>query len=67
MFYSLYVLNALGYVFGDPLPCRVLISRWFDKNRGKAMGIAYIGIGTGGAVVSLLAARVQEKYDQLFR
>ena len=47
MFYTFYILNALGYVFGGPLPCQVLISKWFDKNRGKAMGIAYLGIGTG--------------------
>jgi MFS family permease len=60
MFYSFYVLNALGYVFGGPLPCQVLISRWFDKNRGKAMGIAYLGIGTGGAVVPLLSAGLEK-------
>lgn len=60
MFYSFYVLNALGYVFGGPLPSQVLISRWFDKNRGKAMGIAYLGIGTGGAVVPLLAAGLEK-------
>jgi sugar phosphate permease len=48
-FYFFYLFNALGYVFGGPLPCQVLISRWFDKNRGKAMGIAYLGIGIGGA------------------
>jgi len=59
MFYIFYVFNALGYVFGGPLPCQVLISRWFDKNRGKAMGIAYLGIGTGGALVPLLAAELQ--------
>ena len=55
LFYSFYILNALGYVFAGPLPCQVLISRWFEKNRGKAMGIAYLGIGTGGALVPLLA------------
>ena len=60
LFYSFYVMNALGYVFGGPLPCQVLISRWFDKNRGKAMGIAYLGIGTGGAVVPLLAAGLEK-------
>ena len=27
MFYLFYVFNALGYVFGGPLPCQVLISR----------------------------------------
>lgn len=60
LFYSFYVMNALGYVFGGPLPCQVLISRWFDKNRGKAMGIAYLGIGTGGALVPLIAAGLEK-------
>lgn len=63
MFYLFYVFNALGYVFGGPLPCQVLISRWFSKNRGKAMGIAYLGIGTGGALAPLLAARLEKLYD----
>jgi MFS family permease len=54
-FYLFYVFNALGYVCGGPLPNQVLLSRWFDKNRGKAMGFAYLGIGVGGAVVPLLA------------
>jgi sugar phosphate permease len=55
MFYLFYAFNALGYVCGGPLPNQVLLSRWFDKGRGKAMGIAYLGIGVGGAVVPLLA------------
>lgn len=60
MFYFFYVLNALGYVFGGPLPCQVLISRWFAKNRGKAMGIAYLGIGTGGAIVPLVSTALEK-------
>jgi MFS family permease len=59
LFYLFYVLNALAYVCGGPLPCQVLIARRFDKNRGKAMGIAYLGIGAGGALVPLVAARLQ--------
>jgi sugar phosphate permease len=54
-FYFFYAFNALGYVCGGPLPNQVLLSRWFDKGRGKAMGIAYLGIGVGGALVPLLA------------
>ena len=60
MFYLFFILNALGYVFGGPLPCQVLISRWFEKNRGKAMGIAYLGIGTGGAIVPLISAGLEK-------
>ena len=54
-FYLCYIFNALGYVFGGPLPVQVLLSRWFTKARGKAMGFAYLGIGIGGTVVPGLA------------
>jgi sugar phosphate permease len=54
-FYVCYLLNALGYVCGGPLPNQVLLSRWFEKNRGKAMGFAYLGIGIGGTLVPLAA------------
>jgi len=58
MFYFFYLLNALGYVCAGPLPNQVLLSRWFDKSRGKAMGIAYLGIGLGGAIVFQLSAQL---------
>ena len=61
-FYLFYVFNALGYVCGGPLPNQVLLSRWFDKNRGKAMGFAYLGIGVGGAIVPLLAHALTERF-----
>jgi MFS family permease len=62
MFYLFYCFNALGYVFGGPLPNQVLLSRWFDKARGRAMGIAYVGIGVGGAIVPLLAYTLTQAY-----
>ncbi|HQH23438.1 MAG TPA: MFS transporter [Bacteroidales bacterium] len=62
LFYLFYIFNALGYVFGGPLPCQVLISRWFDKDRGKAMGIAYLGIGAGGTVAPLIASALEKGY-----
>ena len=62
MFYFFYLLNALGYVCGGPLPNQVLLSRWFDTARGKAMGFAYLGIGAGGALVPLLSARLVAVY-----
>jgi MFS family permease len=51
MFYFFYFFNALGYVCGGPLPNQVLMTQWFDRSRGKAMGFAYLGIGIGGASV----------------
>lgn len=54
-FYLFYFFNALGYMCGGPLPNQVLVSRWFDKGRGKAMGIIYLGIGIGGMLVPQVA------------
>jgi MFS family permease len=59
-FYLFYGFNALGYLCGGPLPNQVLLSRWFDRGRGKAMGVAYLGIGFGGAIVPLLAYALTE-------
>lgn len=54
-FYFFYIISALAYMTAGPLPNQVLISRWFDKSRGKAMGFAYIGIGVGGMLVPQIA------------
>ncbi len=54
-FYVFYLFNALGYMCGGPLPNQVLVSRWFTKSRGKAMGIIYLGIGFGGMLVPQVA------------
>jgi sugar phosphate permease len=51
LFYFFYLLNALGYVCAGPLPNQVLLTRWFTRSRGKAMGFAYLGIGVGGFLV----------------
>jgi sugar phosphate permease len=62
MFYAFYLFNALGYVCAGPLPNQVLLTRWFDKSRGKAMGFAYLGIGVGGAIVLQLSPRLVSRF-----
>src|SRR5262245_7731941 len=62
MFYTFYLFNAVGYVCAGPLPNQVLLTRWFDKSRGKAMGFAYLGIGIGGAVVLQLSPRLVSRF-----
>jgi MFS family permease len=62
MFYLFYLLNALGYVCGGPLPNQVLLSRWFNKARGKAMGFAYLGIGIGGYLVLRLSPQLVDAF-----
>ena len=60
--YLFYMFNALGYMCGGPLPNQVLISRWFKKSRGKAMGIAYLGIGVGGMLVPQMARALNANF-----
>jgi len=62
-FYSFYLLMALGYMCGGPLPNQVLTSRWFSKSRGKAMGIAYLGIGIGGMLVPQMSRWLNMQMD----
>ena len=38
-FYFFYTFNALGYVFGGPLPNQVLLSRWFDRAAARRWGL----------------------------
>src|SRR3954462_2522323 len=61
-FYFFYLFNAIGYVFGGPLPNQVLLSRWFNAARGRAMGFAYLGIGLGGALVPLIAFKLSQAF-----
>src|SRR6266567_1655292 len=62
MFYLFYLFNALGYVCAGPLPNQVLLTHWFNRDRGKAMGFAYLGIGLGGALVPLLSVWLMERF-----
>lgn len=62
-FYTFYLLMALGYMCGGPLPNQVLTSRWFNKSRGRAMGIAYLGIGIGGMLVPQIAKWLNMRMD----
>ena len=61
-FYFFYLIIAIGYILGGPLPNQVLISRWFSSTRGKAMGIAYLGIGFGGMLVPQIAKKLNMEF-----
>ncbi len=61
-FYFFYLFSAVGYMCGGPLPNQVLISRWFTSARGKAMGIAYLGIGIGGMLVPQIAKKLNMEF-----
>lgn len=47
---------VVGYVLSGPVPNQVLISQWFELQRGRAMGIAYLGLGLGGVILPLFSS-----------
>ena len=61
-FYAFYLMNAVGNVCGGPLPNQVLLSGWFEGGRGRAMGVAYLGIGIGGMLVPQMAHALEAAF-----
>lgn len=56
--WHLYVLNlavAVGMACVAWIPNQTLVSNWFDRRRGLAMGITLAGIGFGGMFMAPLA------------
>lgn len=57
-FYAFYGL--LGFVGSGPAPIPYVkvISRWFDRRRGLALGLTMFGIGSGAILMPALAQRL---------
>ena len=59
--WSLYVLfGLLGFVGSGaaPIPYVKVISRWFDRHRGLALGLTMFGIGAGAILMPTLSQRL---------
>ena len=57
------VLIAPANVLLGPVAVTVLLSRWFVKRRGTAIGIAIAGISMGGVLFPLLIQFLLESFD----
>ena len=57
MYFSFWFLYLIGYIFSGPIPHQVIVSQWFRQHRGKAMGVAYLGVGAFGAISAKFIAR----------
>ena len=49
------IIEVLGYVMAGPIANQVLVAKWFEARRGRAMGYVYLGLGLGGVVSPLLS------------
>ncbi len=54
---------ALGMTILSPLSCSVLLTRWFSRYRGLALGISALGTQLGGAVFPPIIAHSISLYD----
>lgn len=53
-YYVCWCLYMVGYFLAGPIPHQIIISNWFKKKRGRAMGIAYVGVGIFGGLPPLI-------------
>ncbi len=50
LYYASWCIFMVGYVYAGPLPHQVILTQWFRRKRGLVIGLAYLGIGLGGAI-----------------
>lgn len=48
IYYLGWFVYSVGFIMSGPVPHQLIIAQWFKKNRGKAMGLLYVGVGLFG-------------------
>lgn len=61
-YYLIYIYMAIGLASVSLVPSQTIISHWFDRKRGTAMGLIMTGVGLGGMVMVYVASFVTENY-----
>ena len=54
-YYAAWCVYMAGYFLSGPIPHQVIISRWYKRRRGMAMGITYVGVAVVGALCNKLS------------
>jgi MFS family permease len=49
-YYAAWCVYMLGYFLSGPIPHQIILSQWYKKRRGRAMGLAYVGGALLGAL-----------------
>lgn len=63
IYFSICILLGVGMSGIDGAPTQVLISKWFKRYEGLAMGIVVGGVGLGGFLGPIAASYLIENYD----
>ncbi len=61
-FYILFIAVGLGLAAASMLPASLVIANWFDRQRGLAMGLAFMGTSFGGMVMNPVDTYLVETY-----
>ncbi|HEX4230442.1 MAG TPA: MFS transporter [Bryobacteraceae bacterium] len=62
VYFFFYFMYTVGYIFSGPIPHQILVSYWFQKKRGTAMGFVYVGVGLFGGLGGFLVKPLSENY-----
>ena len=63
LFYIGYVIIGIGGAAMGLVPCSAVISNWFKRKRGTAVGLMAGGIGAGGVVMAPFIGYMLSHYD----
>jgi MFS family permease len=50
LYYGAWCVFMVGYIYSGPVPNQVILTHWFRRKRGLVVGLAYLGLGIGGAI-----------------
>lgn len=57
-FYGVYMIVGISFMATGMIPISHIISNWFIKRRGTALGIAAVGMGLGGTFMSQIIGNI---------
>jgi len=63
LFYLGYVIIGVGAAGLGPVPCSAIVTNWFNRRRGLALGLMAAGVGAGGVVTAPFIGYMLSHYD----
>jgi len=63
LFYLGYAIVGTGAAAMGPVPCSAVMSNWFKRRRGTAIGLMSAGIGAGGMVMAPFIGFMLSQFD----
>jgi len=61
-FYILFTIVGVGLALTTMIPASIIIANWFERKRGMAMGMAFMGTSFGGTVMNPVNTYLVQTY-----